>query len=285
MKPPAGLTAACAERRRRRTASGPRPDARPPTPSAPVAASRTASGARRIRGQRRRRPSAAGVRVPPEPAPASRGDPVGSTRGVGGGPRATRRARARRGAPLHRGVSGAGARLWLGARAARRAARLGVARRRPYSAAASRVEQIRVVGARSGSTPAAVAGGAVRISSARRCRSSTTSAVKAALVAFPLIESYTLEARPPHELVVRIVERTPIGVIQTRRRATRSSMRRASRSSTTDGPARGAAAARRRAAASARRALRGGRPRCMRSLPADDARAGRPRSRRPRRTT
>lgn len=41
------------------------------------------------------------------------------------------------------------------------------------------------------------------------------SAVKAALVTFPLVESYTLEARPPHDLVVRIVERTPIGVIQT----------------------------------------------------------------------
>jgi len=40
------------------------------------------------------------------------------------------------------------------------------------------------------------------------------SAVKAALVRFPLVESYTLEARPPHELVVRIVERTPVGVIQ-----------------------------------------------------------------------
>ena len=42
------------------------------------------------------------------------------------------------------------------------------------------------------------------------------SAVKAALIAFPLVESYSLEARPPHELVVRIVERTPVGVIQTR---------------------------------------------------------------------
>lgn len=41
------------------------------------------------------------------------------------------------------------------------------------------------------------------------------SAVKAALVRFPLVESYTLEARPPHDLVVRIVERTPIGVMQT----------------------------------------------------------------------
>ncbi|WP_344091612.1 FtsQ-type POTRA domain-containing protein [Microbacterium deminutum] len=41
------------------------------------------------------------------------------------------------------------------------------------------------------------------------------SAVKAALVAFPLVESYSLEARPPHELVVRIVERTPVGLIKT----------------------------------------------------------------------
>jgi cell division protein FtsQ len=40
-----------------------------------------------------------------------------------------------------------------------------------------------------------------------------SSEVKAALVAFPLVESYTLEARPPHELVVRIVERTPVGAI------------------------------------------------------------------------
>lgn len=41
-----------------------------------------------------------------------------------------------------------------------------------------------------------------------------TSRVKAALLAFPLIETYALEARPPHDLTVRIVERTPIGVIR-----------------------------------------------------------------------
>ncbi|MFS0793607.1 FtsQ-type POTRA domain-containing protein [Microbacterium sp. 1P10AE] len=41
------------------------------------------------------------------------------------------------------------------------------------------------------------------------------SAVKAALVRFPLVESYTLEARPPHDLIVRVVERTPVGVVQT----------------------------------------------------------------------
>ncbi|GAA5209300.1 FtsQ-type POTRA domain-containing protein [Microbacterium kyungheense] len=42
------------------------------------------------------------------------------------------------------------------------------------------------------------------------------SAVKKALVAFPLVETYALEARPPHELVIRIVERTPVGLIETR---------------------------------------------------------------------
>lgn len=40
------------------------------------------------------------------------------------------------------------------------------------------------------------------------------SAVKAALMEFPMIESYALEARPPHDLLVRIVERTPVGVIR-----------------------------------------------------------------------
>ncbi|WP_193596323.1 FtsQ-type POTRA domain-containing protein [Microbacterium sp. YJN-G] len=39
-------------------------------------------------------------------------------------------------------------------------------------------------------------------------------AVRSALSEFPMIESYALEARPPHELLVRIVERTPIGVIR-----------------------------------------------------------------------
>jgi len=41
------------------------------------------------------------------------------------------------------------------------------------------------------------------------------SEIKAALVRFPLVESYTVEARPPHDIVVRIVERTPVGVVQT----------------------------------------------------------------------
>ncbi|MDT0157531.1 FtsQ-type POTRA domain-containing protein [Microbacterium sp. ARD32] len=38
--------------------------------------------------------------------------------------------------------------------------------------------------------------------------------VKSALTEFPIIESYSLEARPPHELLVRIVERTPVGVLR-----------------------------------------------------------------------
>ncbi|MBN7792162.1 FtsQ-type POTRA domain-containing protein [Microbacterium esteraromaticum] len=38
--------------------------------------------------------------------------------------------------------------------------------------------------------------------------------VKSALTEFPIIETYALEARPPHELLVRIVERTPIGVVK-----------------------------------------------------------------------
>lgn len=38
--------------------------------------------------------------------------------------------------------------------------------------------------------------------------------VKAALTTFPLIETYALEAKPPHDLVLRIVERTPVGVIE-----------------------------------------------------------------------
>lgn len=40
------------------------------------------------------------------------------------------------------------------------------------------------------------------------------SEVKAALMAFPLIETYALEAKPPHGLTLRIVERTPVGVIE-----------------------------------------------------------------------
>src|SRR5690606_13529362 len=40
------------------------------------------------------------------------------------------------------------------------------------------------------------------------------SAVKEALLAVPLIEPYRLEARPPHALVLRLVERTPVGVIE-----------------------------------------------------------------------
>lgn len=40
------------------------------------------------------------------------------------------------------------------------------------------------------------------------------SEIKSALVKFPMIETYAIEAHPPHELVVRIVERKPIGVVK-----------------------------------------------------------------------
>ncbi|MFJ4045543.1 FtsQ-type POTRA domain-containing protein [Microbacterium sp. NPDC089987] len=38
--------------------------------------------------------------------------------------------------------------------------------------------------------------------------------VKSALAEFPIIESYALEVRPPRELLVRVVERTPVGAIR-----------------------------------------------------------------------
>jgi cell division protein FtsQ len=40
-------------------------------------------------------------------------------------------------------------------------------------------------------------------------------AIKAALVKYPLIESYSVQARPPSTLVVRLVERTPVGAVST----------------------------------------------------------------------
>lgn len=39
-------------------------------------------------------------------------------------------------------------------------------------------------------------------------------AVKAVLIGYPLIASYSLESQPPDTLVVRIVEREPVGVLQ-----------------------------------------------------------------------
>ncbi|MCP2032756.1 cell division protein FtsQ [Okibacterium sp. HSC-33S16] len=40
-------------------------------------------------------------------------------------------------------------------------------------------------------------------------------AIKAALVQYPLIESYSVQARPPSTLIVRLVERTPVGTVAT----------------------------------------------------------------------
>lgn len=39
--------------------------------------------------------------------------------------------------------------------------------------------------------------------------------IRAALTSFPLVETYAIEPRPPHDLVVRIVERTPVAVFST----------------------------------------------------------------------
>lgn len=38
-------------------------------------------------------------------------------------------------------------------------------------------------------------------------------AIEDALRTFPRIESFAVEARPPHELLIRLVERTPVGVV------------------------------------------------------------------------
>lgn len=45
----------------------------------------------------------------------------------------------------------------------------------------------------------------------------TSDDVRGALEAFPLIETYSTETLPPGTLVVRIVERTPVGVLETPR--------------------------------------------------------------------
>ncbi len=76
------------------------------------------------------------------------------------------------------------------------------------------VEQIRIVGSETLDTLAVEAALADQLGTPLPLVDE--SAVKAALVTFPIVESYSLEARPPHELVVRIVERTPIGLVQTR---------------------------------------------------------------------
>ena len=74
------------------------------------------------------------------------------------------------------------------------------------------VERVRVVGA--STLDAAAVEAALAGQLGRPLPLVDASEVKAALVQFPLVETYSLEARPPHELVVRIVERTPIGSIE-----------------------------------------------------------------------
>lgn len=74
------------------------------------------------------------------------------------------------------------------------------------------VERVRVVG--TSQLDAAAVEQALSAQIGRPLPLVDSSEVKAALVGFPLVESYTLEARPPHDLMVRIVERTPIGALK-----------------------------------------------------------------------
>ncbi|WP_311244389.1 FtsQ-type POTRA domain-containing protein [Microbacterium sp. WCS2018Hpa-23] len=74
------------------------------------------------------------------------------------------------------------------------------------------VERITVVGATTLDPAAVEAALAAQIGTP--LASIDSSEVKASLLAFPLIETYALEAKPPHDLTVRIVERTPVGVIR-----------------------------------------------------------------------
>ncbi|MFK0400757.1 FtsQ-type POTRA domain-containing protein [Microbacterium sp. NPDC090225] len=64
-----------------------------------------------------------------------------------------------------------------------------------------------------------------------------SSEIKAALIGFPLIETYALEARPPHDLTVRIVERTPVGVLRSDAGYTLVDAAGVALSTTTDQPA------------------------------------------------
>jgi len=100
-------------------------------------------------------------------------------------------------------------RIWLGAGIAVAALVLGTigAAYSPLFA----VERVRVVGTAGLDASAVEAALADQLGTPLPLVDS--SEVKSALVAFPLVESYTLEARPPHELVVRVVERTPVGAI------------------------------------------------------------------------
>ncbi|WP_308291528.1 FtsQ-type POTRA domain-containing protein [Microbacterium sp. G2-8] len=73
------------------------------------------------------------------------------------------------------------------------------------------VERIDIVGAES--LDAETVAGALEDQMGRPLPLVDESEIKAELLAFPLIETYSVESNPPHELVVRIVERTPVAVV------------------------------------------------------------------------
>lgn len=144
---------------------------------------------------------------PPEPSPAPDEPPV-RLRDVWRAARARRRA-LRAEVRRFTGRQRRRRATWLGAIAAVILLGLGTlgAAYSPLFA----VERIRIVGATE--LDAAAVADALGAQVGTPLALVDESAVKAALIAFPLVESYTLEARPPHDLVVRIVERTPIGAL------------------------------------------------------------------------
>ena len=97
------------------------------------------------------------------------------------------------------------------------------------------VEKITVVGATT--LDAATVEAALADQIGTPLASVNSSEVKAALLAFPLIETYALEAKPPHDLTVRIVERTPIGVIRSEAGYTLVDAAGVALATTTDQPA------------------------------------------------
>ena len=73
------------------------------------------------------------------------------------------------------------------------------------------VERIEVVGA--ASLDVAAVEEALQGQKGRALPQIDRDEIRAALTSFPLVETYAIEPRPPHDLVVRIEERTPVAVI------------------------------------------------------------------------
>ncbi|WP_091234615.1 FtsQ-type POTRA domain-containing protein [Microbacterium sp. 3J1] len=180
----------------------------PPTPPAGLAESDTESAARTAPRRGPREDSDAAVASAYEPA-ADSGEQPTSTRDVWRAARARRRALR---AEIRRFTQRSRRRriVWLSALGAVILV-VGGSVAAAYSPLFA-VERITVVGATTLDGAAVEAALADQVGTPLALVDS--SEVKAALLAFPLIETYALEAKPPHDLTVRIVERTPVGVIR-----------------------------------------------------------------------